>query len=234
MATVKYTTLYGDDFALGNLLSKGNVLTTDAKSATEMVLRDLGTGNFIVIEGENLSYKKGALVGGTITNVDFTDADGKSFVSFTDTSYHTPELGAALRLTDLETFYFQLFNGKDDVYGTKVDDYLIGAAGNDILDGRGGEDWLWGRTGTDRETGGAGRDYFMFSKSSDLDIVTDFDADGSGELQDYIATNLDYVSIKQKGDDTVVDFGDGNRMKLLNVDASLVTVDDFVPLYGEV
>lgn len=234
MATVRYTTLFGDDFALGNLVTKGNDLATKARSDSELVLRDRGTGNFITIEGEDLSYKKGVLTDGTITGVEFTDADGKAFVSFTDTHYKTSQLGAALKLADLDTFFFQLFNGKDDILGSRVDDYLIGAAGDDTLDGRGGEDWLWGRAGTDRETGGGGRDYFMFNETGELDIITDFDARGGGDRQDYIATNLDYVSITQKGDHTIIDFGDGNRMKLLDVDASLVTVDDFVPLYGEV
>lgn len=231
MATVKYTTLYGSDFGLGNLLGTVNDLQTIERDGKHMVVQSLGTENRVVIEGEGLRYRKDVLVAGTITSVEFTDADGKAFVTFSDMHYDAAKLGPTLDLEEYVDFFETLFIRDDEIFGTGISDYLIGGGRDDVLLGRGGDDFLFAKGGTDTVTGGKGSDRFMFNVNSELDIVTDFDASGGGDQQDYIATERKDYRIMQKGDDTIVNFGDGNRIKLLGVDAAQVDGADFVGLY---
>lgn len=231
MATVRYTTLYGSDFGLGDLLGKVNDLETIERDGKHMVVQSFETENRVVIEGEGLRYQKDVLVAGTITSVEFTDAEGQAFVTFSDTHYDAAKLGPTLGLEGYEDFFETLLIRDDEIFGTGLSDYLVGGGRDDVLLGRGGDDFLFAKGGIDTVTGGKGSDRFMFNVNSELDIVTDFDASGGGDKQDYIATDLKDRVITQKGDDTIVDFGDGNRIKLLGVDAAQVDSSDFVGLY---
>jgi hypothetical protein len=79
-------------------------------------------------------------------------------------------------------------------------------------------------------TGGSGSDHFFFTHDGKggTDVITDFDAKGGGDNQDYIATSFEEVlSIKQVGDDLVLDYGDGDTLTLLDIDKSDFGKSDF-------
>ncbi|MDB5554889.1 MAG: Alkaline metalloproteinase [Rhizobium sp.] len=126
----------------------------------------------------------------------------------------------------------------DTMIGNKVtnslsafggDDTLRGGGGNDKLLGGIGLDLLNGGTGKDRLTGGADVDLFFFQRGYGRDVITDFDAKGGDGLQDFIQiVEGAKFDIERNGHDTVIDFGKGSTLTLLDVKASQVTEADFV------
>jgi hypothetical protein len=86
--------------------------------------------------------------------------------------------------------------------------------------------------GNDRITGGGGSDVFLFQSGTGTtfndgrDIITDFDANGGGSDQDYLFWD-DVVDIRKSGKNTVVEYGDGDTVTLLDVKRSQIDVDDF-------
>ncbi len=114
--------------------------------------------------------------------------------------------------------------------GGDGDDTISGGDGNDTLYGNKGDDTLYGGAGDDTLKGGWGTDTFVFDSDFGNDIINDFETsrdiielNGLGvssfaELQGYF---------EQKGDDLVIDFGDGNSITLENVSKEDLTADDF-------
>ncbi len=58
-------------------------------------------------------------------------------------------------------------------------------------------------------------------------MIIDFDAKGGGLAQDYIVTKDHTFEIIDAGDNTVIDFGGGDKITLLHVNHTQVTTDDF-------
>ena len=106
-------------------------------------------------------------------------------------------------------------NNNDNLSGNNGNDTLVGGNGNDNLNGGNNNDILDGGTGKDVLTGGNGSDTFVFKANSGADTITDFDedmdaidADGAGGI----------VSAVQQGDDTLITFGDGGTVLVLDTD----------------
>jgi hypothetical protein len=77
--------------------------------------------------------------------------------------------------------------------------------------------------------GGAGSDTFVFGSDSGKDVIKDFDADGGAGLQDFIdATFPGAGAVSQSGKNTIIDFGSGDTLILLNVLPSQIDAADFV------
>jgi VCBS repeat-containing protein len=115
--------------------------------------------------------------------------------------------------------------------GSNFADIFLGGSDNNILDGQGGNDLLDGRTGNDTLTGGGGFDTFVYA--SGADTVTDF-SHAQGDRIDLTGVsgifNLADVSAHatQNGNNTVLDFGNGDTLTLNNVTASNLVAEDFV------
>lgn len=121
------------------------------------------------------------------------------------------------------------FDGvRDRIYAGSGNDTLRGLGGNDKLVGEGGKDRLDGGTGNDVLTGdGTGKktyaDVFVFGEDSGKDVITDFQV-GKDMLEIQKGLNginkasdvLDHAT--QKGNSVIIDLGDGNTIKLKNVD----------------
>ena len=107
---------------------------------------------------------------------------------------------------------------------------MNGEGGNDILEGRGGADTLSGGIGKDILVGGVGFDTFVFTTDFGRDVITDFNADGGPGAQDHIqATFPGAEDVHKSGKhDTVVDFGSGDTLTLLNVKPSHLDASDFI------
>jgi Ca2+-binding RTX toxin-like protein len=156
----------------------------------------------------------------------------------------------------------QLSGGAVDdlLVGGSGDDILIGALGNDVLKGGAGNDqlygnWsspdlpdegadrlyggtgndiLYGARGRDVMSGGTGIDYFIFLDASGRDTITDFDAEGGEAGQDFIFADFaEVLDIIKHGKDTIVDFGDGDKLVLLGIKPTDIDATDFTTVLPE-
>ena len=136
-------------------------------------------------------------------------------------------------------------NGGDLIFGGFGDDRVEGNAGNDRVNGEGGDDdvyggsgndTLLGRDGDDTLHGGGGDDVFIFAPGEDTDVIRDFNAGaGSDDVIDLSAFGADFDTFaevfavaRQNGPNTLIDFGNGDRLSLWNVNPSSLDADDFL------
>lgn len=224
MAKVQYTDLAGGPVGLGSLYLSGELMELGSHGKSKASYVDEITGNRLIFFGEDLKYKGERMTGGTIEKVLMTDENGDAFIIVTKADYKAATLSKHLFADDLAPFFHQIFLGNDKILGSNDDDNLIGAANNDVIKGRGGNDQIFGVGGRDTLTGGAGSDLFVFVSASDVDIITDFDADGLD--QDHIETSLDVLEIRQAGAHTIIELDKGGIIKLLNVDATTIVVGE--------
>jgi len=93
----------------------------------------------------------------------------------------------------------QLFGsrGNDIIYGAAIGEVLAGYRGNDRIDGRAGNDVILGGLGDDTLTGGAGDDAFLFERGDGHDEITDFSDGDVLEIYGY----TDWQTIVQQGAD---------------------------------
>lgn len=120
--------------------------------------------------------------------------------------------------------------GNDRLDGGAGDDRLDGGAGDDILIGGAGSDTLVGGAGDDRLTGLAGADTFVFGARSGSDTITDFrPGDDRIDLSDRSGLNFRSVldDARQSGRDTILNFDDGSRITLKDVDRDDLRANDF-------
>jgi Ca2+-binding RTX toxin-like protein len=202
-----------------------NKLSLDLVNKSTATLSD-GTGS-VVLKGENLVVRNDVLVAGTLKSVEFVNGlTGTEYASITGLDLRAKPLGFQDDM-QIGTVLQRLLMQDDLVLGSYEGDLLFGGGGKDRMIGRGGSDLIYGLFDDDRLTGGAGSDFFHVGDYGH-DIITDFDSVGDGENQDYMAVDTLPLSIKPKGLDTLIDFGDGVRVTLLNVNADTVTDADFI------
>jgi Ca2+-binding RTX toxin-like protein len=116
--------------------------------------------------------------------------------------------------------------GNDRLRGGRDLDFLFGGAGRDTLLGNSGRDYLDGEAGNDRLRGGRGADQFLLRLNAGRDVIQDF-TDGEDELVMFQTIPFEDLDIVQQGQNTVIRYGDRAAAVLTNVDASLITADDF-------
>ncbi len=126
------------------------------------------------------------------------------------------------------------FGGNDTLNGSFGHDTLYGGSGDDTLSGSFGSDTLVGGTGADVLQGGAHNDTFIYRAGDGADVVTDFDAGFSqaDRIDVGVAgiTNLaELLAVaSQQGINTLLDFGNGDSLTLLNVNLASLNADHFV------
>jgi Ca2+-binding RTX toxin-like protein len=134
--------------------------------------------------------------------------------------------------------------GNDTLLGGDGNDVLYGDRGRDVLRGGAGDDILFGGPGNDVLIGGPGADAFVLEfNQSGVDRIRDFESgvdklglfalDGNpyrtpepGELEAFIAD----LTLKQRGNHTVIQFEDRAIAILKNIDATTITASDFAPI----
>lgn len=128
----------------------------------------------------------------------------------------------------------------DTLTGGDGDDSLLGGTGNDMLFGNADDDRLFGNedndtldggTGNDRLNGGSGSDTFVFSSGYGVDIIQDFEdgfdmINAAGYSTADIQTAIDNAFIASIY--LILDFGNGDQLRIANVMDSDITIDDFV------
>jgi Ca2+-binding RTX toxin-like protein len=137
-------------------------------------------------------------------------------------------------------------NGNDTLDGGRGNDTIKGNENDDVLRGGAGDDDLYSGPGNDRMVGGTGADAFVYegdfgSFATGLlstDVITDF-TDGIDviriEMAQFGVTGMDSVTVRDKGENTLVKiaYSSGGEslvqtIKLLDVDRQLIDAADFV------
>lgn len=196
---------------------------------TKVVCEDPSSHNRVILEGENLVVERGMIVGGTIEDMTVGDTHGKPFYTFSDFKVDS-------RLVAQDTMFLftvevlqRAILGNNKFIGSSHGDDVHTGDGNDILLGKGGDDKIGGSAGTDIMTGGGGNDTFDFATGDGKDTITDFDAEGGAGFQDLIGADFTaVVSITKSGKNTVIDFGHGDTLTLLDIKPSHIDNTDFV------
>jgi len=102
-----------------------------------------------------------------------------------------------------------------------------GGSGNDVLIGQTRDDTLTGGDGTDTLTGGSGADLFVFGPGWGNDSLIDL-VDGTDQI-DLSGSGLTFgdLTITQDLADTLIEDGNGNSIRLVNVAASILRPEHF-------
>lgn len=117
-------------------------------------------------------------------------------------------------------------NGNDTLIASDVGMQLRGGSGNDTLVGGAGIDRLEGGAGNDDLTGGAGADTFVFAKNTGLDTIQDFEL-GVDTIEIKGVKNFNDLQIINQGGNALITINNNTTITLVNVDHTLLTVDDF-------
>ncbi len=118
--------------------------------------------------------------------------------------------------------------GRDKLFGGSHNDQLDGGASNDVLKGNAGNDTLTGGTGNDRMFGGKGEDTFVFNAQDGRDRIKDFNVNQDHILlQGTLADSVDDLTFRQKGDNAILNYGEG-RVVFIDMDVDDLAGADFL------
>ncbi|RYE59076.1 MAG: hypothetical protein EOP18_00010 [Rhizobiaceae bacterium] len=225
MAKVKLTArLNGDDF--GSFYTADSLeLRTDSDGRAVYV--DVDSGNRIIVEGSDFSYKGDMITSGEVDDITFLDDTGRVLGAAHNVDLSGERLSDVLLDNGVNAMMRAVLRHEDTVNGSAQGDMLYGGNDDDILRGRGGRDDLDGGKGDDRLIGGGGSDLFVFT-SGGHDTIADFDSTGGGNGQDYIGVkSMDGFKVRDDGDDVVITWDNGDTLTLLDVKHTTITDADF-------
>lgn len=237
MAKITYGSPLGNYGEIEDFYDGPLQLQAGKSSNTNVIYKDTGADhNKISITGTGLEWTGDFITAGNITGVAFTTKEGDPYLTIKGGQYTVEEFNNAYSTGGIAGVETLLLRGADTITGSKISDTIHsgdkadvvhggngadsidGGSGRDRLFGDAGKDYIFGGTGVDRMTGGAGSDHFHFSSGNGKDVITDFDAKGGGDNQDYLSLYRgDAFTIEKVGNNTVLDFGDGDTLTLLDV-----------------
>ena len=236
MAKLQYFDLLGEggSIALSSFYTE-DMMTLEGEPSTSetAIFFDAEQSTEIVFKGSGFSYDGGDIATGTIKKIQFLDSEGEKFAEVSNLKADAADLMDLFRGdTGIDGMLLELLKGDDIITGTGKYDILVfgDGDGNDTIVGGGKFDEIGGGLGKDILTGGGGNDFFEFFKGDGKDVITDFDAIGGLGHQDLILKTFDKksdIDIIKSGDDTIVDFGDGSTLTLLDVARKDVSMEDF-------
>lgn len=228
MAKVTFYSRLGQYGELDSFYNAGKIGLERAKD-TIVIYNDSDGGEKIKIIGTDLSVNKAGLItSGTVTDVTFSSKSTAPLLKVEDIDINAKIFAGVLKKEGVEAAYEFTLSGNDVFTGSLISDSIYGGAGKDTIKAGSGIDHVEGGKGNDRLTGGAQSDHFIFDAGDGKDTLTDFDAVGGALAQDYIDTDLTPLTIKQSGDNTIIDFGGGDTITLIGVKASDVGDSDFI------
>jgi Ca2+-binding RTX toxin-like protein len=218
VAKVKFTELLDGHIVLLALFSGSYSLELAPSDDEQATYLDTGTGTRLILNGSGFAYDGEAMTAGTITSIVLADEEGGRYLTASKSEWNAATL---MEIFVSEGFYDvqqYIFRGKDQIIGSDGSDTLQGMKKSDTIDAGKGNDWIYGDEGNDRLTGGLGSDQFNFFADDGRDVITDFDANGGGNKQDYLrlAASVDYRE-KHTDDGLLLKFETGDRLLLLDV-----------------
>lgn len=238
---IEYTSFFFDKIA--EFSTQNLVVASEASG--KVVLMDQDSGSRVIVSGEKLKCQGDMIVGGEIESWSYSvdgsklvtvtgahlDAKALSHTSFTDffneASLEVLESNNLIVNRSIADSSNSGLGGNDVIYAGNGDNDVGGGTGRDRIYGQGGDDTLHGDAGNDRLTGGPGSDLFVFANGEGKDVVTDFDAIGGEGNQDFIGASFAEITVRRSGSDTVIDFGGGDTLTLLDVRARDIDASDF-------
>jgi hypothetical protein len=171
----------------------------------------------------------GVIAEGTIEGLVIKDSDNHVLIEFRDIGFDISTLNATSMGQAVFAIWFSTVIDGANFIGTRNAEVMEGYGANDWLRGLGGADTLAGRSGNDRLYGGKDSDVFVFEADWGKDRIMDFDPSGGPGQQDFIdADPADIVDKDRDGKNTVLDFGNGDTLTLMNVKPSEITDADFL------
>jgi Ca2+-binding RTX toxin-like protein len=218
--------------------SNSSFLTT-VNSGTKAEYQDWHSQTVVLI-GTGFDESSGKVSKGTITEIRFLNASDQQLARVTNLDIDAKSVDALLRkkpMNDVMEKFALAGNDKFDGSAlTTTGSTFDGGAGNDtIIGGNNGSstfvDYLTGGRGKDKLTGNGGNDTFFFIRGDGEDVITDFDAKGGFQHQDFISIDNDMADdwkAKKSGDDTLIDFGGGDSILLKGVAAKDISDADFL------
>lgn len=232
---IKITGMDGDAAVVANAgLIKSDVAVMDGDDALTLTNRGKIIGDVLLGGGDDIfDLRKGSVMGtieggagddrfrisSSLVKISENPGDGTDTVS----SSATYQLGANLDRLVLKG------GGDIDGTGNKGSNELVGNQGDNVLRGLNGGDLLDGKQGNDVLRGDLGADTFVFNQGYDKDRITDF-----GDGEDHIHSNMvttqaefDALDIKQVGADVVINFGNGDVLRIENLAESKLDFFDF-------
>ncbi|MEM9778500.1 MAG: fasciclin domain-containing protein [Pseudomonadota bacterium] len=120
--------------------------------------------------------------------------------------------------------------GADTLAGNRGDDTILGGGGKDIIKGGKGEDTINGGANRDELRGGADADTFIFEMGGGRDLILDFASEDKIDVSDFGIESFEELSelFIDQPERLNINFGDGDRVLLIGVEASEVTEDNFI------
>lgn len=194
-----------------------------------------GDGGAAALASKRLIVRDGS--GDVITSDTASAAGEKAVVTFTTTSSGPVYIDVQGNALTTGRFLLSASSNAPTLTGTAADNYLAGGAnatrifglgGDDLLFGNGGRDRLDGGRGNDNLTGGRDNDTFVFARGGDKDRVLDFTNNRDTIFFDnFNVSNARQAlaNADQVGRNVIFDFGQGDRLTVLNVTKAQLTDD---------
>lgn len=220
-----------------------------SRSKSKVVFQDSESGDTIIYKGHDLVVKNDIIISGNLTgwnlgnadqdvyttigkfNIDLDKIHAKSTAAFADKVYEKMLSGNDTFTGSSAADYLDGLNGNDNMSGNDGGDVIYGRNGNDTINGGGGGDIIEGGKGNDALTGGGSYDLFYFAKGDGKDTISDFNAENLNLPEhDLIGAKFEDVTISATGTggkDTLIDFGNGSTITLLDVLSTEIDSGDF-------
>lgn len=182
-----------------------------AKSGKTATWESEDTGAKVVVTGSKLvdADEGDHFESGTITGFTVYGGDNKVLLDVTGLKLKADKLTAVFEEDDLFGALNLVTAGNDTVIGSKKNDFLFSGGGNDVLSGKGGVDVFSFHAADFSE---------LEKKSSERDVITDFETTGKGkDLLDLV--DLEVVGTKAINGkhDMQLTFDDGSMLVLEDV-----------------
>jgi Ca2+-binding RTX toxin-like protein len=230
MAKIVISDVLGEQGSLADYFDPSKMVAQKYQSA-KAIYTDETSNAHIVLTGTGFEYDPmtHVMTAGTVTKINIENSDLASLVTITQGTFDGAKIIQAVETKGIEKGLQIAFAKADTFVGSANGDVLYGFGGADNIKGNDGNDILGGGKGNDVLYGGTGSDLFVFNKGDGHDTIRDFDADGGGLNQDYIAANYaDVLKIRPIDHHTVeIDFKNGDELTLQHATASHIDQHDF-------
>lgn len=200
-----------------------------SQSTSKVVSVDPVDGYRYIFRGDDLTTDGTVINGGVIEDMIIKGPSDNPIMEIHGLEFDVSQLGADDMFGVAFASWFSTFFLDLEVTGNKTSEALVSYLGDDVVHGLGGDDILDANSGRDRLFGDGGSDTFVFDTGYGKDRIMDFDANGGPGMQDFLDCDPGAIVDKYRdGRNTVLDFGGGDVLVLVNVKPSEISEMDFL------